>query len=112
MREYRMSFRSAFLTLSLRVVIHRLSLLKVGIGLRIVKNTMDLHHGQVILDSEPGKGSTFVLLIPEGKSHFTGDLYEIVDYRGHETEPQFQPLSVQEKSEEGVPGHKENIADC
>lgn len=82
---------------------------KVGIGLRIVKNTMDLHHGQVILDSEPGKGSTFVLLIPEGKSHFTGDLYEIVDYRGHETEPQFQPLSVQEKSEEGVPVTKKTL---
>ncbi|MCE8709923.1 response regulator [Bacteroides fragilis] len=82
---------------------------KVGIGLRIVKNTMDLHHGQVILDSEPGKGSTFVLLIPEGKSHFTGDLYEIVDYRGHETEPQFQPLSVQEKLEEGVPVTKKTL---
>lgn len=90
-----MSFRSAFLTLSLRVIIHRLSLPSRH-WTADCENTMDLHHGQVILDSEPGKGSTFVLLIPEGKSHFTGDLYEIVDYRGHETEPQFQPLSVQE----------------
>ncbi|WP_455593186.1 hybrid sensor histidine kinase/response regulator transcription factor [Bacteroides sp.] len=51
---------------------------KVGIGLRIVKNTMDLHHGVVALDSTRGEGSVFTLLIPEGKEHFTGDVYEIV----------------------------------
>lgn len=82
---------------------------KVGIGLRIVKNTMDLHHGQVTLDSEPGKGSTFVLLIPEGKSHFIGDLYEVVDYHKHEMEPQFQPLSVQENREGEVPVTKKTL---
>ena len=82
---------------------------KVGIGLRIVKNTMDLHHGQVTLDSEPGKGSTFVLLIPEGKSHFIGDLYEVVDYHKHEMEPQFQPLSVQENTEGEVPVTKKTL---
>ncbi|WP_431435165.1 hybrid sensor histidine kinase/response regulator transcription factor [Bacteroides hominis] len=82
---------------------------KVGIGLRIVKNTMDLHHGQVILDSEPGKGSTFVLLIPEGKSHFIGDLYEVVDYHKHEMEPQFQPLSVQKNTEEEAPATKKTL---
>lgn len=82
---------------------------KVGIGLRIVKNTIDLHHGQVTLDSEPGKGSTFVLLIPEGKSHFIGDLYEVVDYHKHEMEPQFQPLSVQENTEGEVPVTKKTL---
>lgn len=51
---------------------------KVGIGLRIVKNTMDLHHGTVNLDSTLGKGSTFTLLIPEGNAHFAEDRYEIV----------------------------------
>lgn len=59
---------------------------KVGIGLRIVKNTMDLHHGTVTLDSEAGQGSTFVLLIPEGKAHFAADDYETVDYRLNEAE--------------------------
>lgn len=51
---------------------------KVGIGLRIVKNTMDLHHGMVTLDSSLGKGSTFTLLIPEGNIHFSEDQYEII----------------------------------
>lgn len=43
---------------------------KVGIGLRIVKNTMDLHHGSISLKSSPQEGSTFVLAIPEGNAHF------------------------------------------
>lgn len=51
---------------------------QVGVGLRIVKNTMDLHHGQVLLDSEVGKGSRFTLYIPEGKSHFADDQFEVV----------------------------------
>ncbi|WP_455586322.1 two-component regulator propeller domain-containing protein [Bacteroides sp.] len=54
---------------------------KVGVGLRIVKNTMDLHHGQVILHSTPGEGSSFILSIPKGKDHFVGDAYEYIDYR-------------------------------
>ena len=51
---------------------------KVGIGLRIVKNTMDLHHGVVTLDSSVGKGSTFTLLIPEGNAHFSEEQCEII----------------------------------
>lgn len=49
---------------------------KIGIGLHIVKNTMDLHHGLVTLESMSGDGSTFVLYIPEGKEHFAQDTYE------------------------------------
>ncbi len=55
---------------------------RMGICLRIVKNTMDLHHGKVLLDSSPGNGSTFTLYIPLGKDHFRDDEYEwIEDYR-------------------------------
>ena len=52
---------------------------KIGIGLRIVKNTMDLHHGLVTLDSAPGEGSVFTLFIPQGKDHFVEDTYEMVE---------------------------------
>jgi DNA-binding response OmpR family regulator/nitrogen-specific signal transduction histidine kinase len=35
-----------------------------GIGLNIVKNIVDLHHGEINVDSELGKGSTFTVILP------------------------------------------------
>ncbi|MEY8685396.1 two-component regulator propeller domain-containing protein [Bacteroides sp. AN502(2024)] len=58
---------------------------KIGVGLHIVKNTIDLHHGLVTLESMPGEGSTFVLYIPDGKEHFAKDAYEIVDCQQEHT---------------------------
>lgn len=54
---------------------------KVGVGLRIVKNTADLHHGLIMVESSIGKGTIFKLLIPEGKAHFTADCYETINYK-------------------------------
>lgn len=58
---------------------------KAGIGLHIVKNTMDLHHGLVTLKSVPEEGSTFALYIPEGKAHFAKDTYELADGQQEKT---------------------------
>lgn len=52
---------------------------QIGVGLRIIKNTMDLHHGSITMKSIPKKGSMFVLLIPEGYAHFVEDGYEIIE---------------------------------
>lgn len=39
----------------------------MGIGLAIVKAYVDLHHGEVGVDSEPGKGSRFFFCIPKSQ---------------------------------------------
>ena len=39
-----------------------------GVGLAIVKTVMEKHSGQVILESELGKGSTFTLVFPKQKN--------------------------------------------
>lgn len=78
---------------------------KIGIGLHIVKNTMDLHHGLVTLESSPGDGSTFVLYIPEGKEHFAQDTYELTSSpkKNAKKEAEIKPdlfLSVEECDEQ------------
>jgi signal transduction histidine kinase len=37
-----------------------------GIGLAMVKHIVDAHGGKVLVASEPGKGSTFTILLPSG----------------------------------------------
>jgi signal transduction histidine kinase len=37
-----------------------------GIGLAMVKHIVDAHGGKVLVASEPGKGSTFTILLPAG----------------------------------------------
>jgi signal transduction histidine kinase len=37
-----------------------------GIGLAMVKHIVDAHGGKVLIDSEPGKGSTFTIRLPVG----------------------------------------------
>jgi two-component system, OmpR family, phosphate regulon sensor histidine kinase PhoR len=39
-----------------------------GLGLTLVKKTMEAHHGRVTVQSSPGQGSTFRLIFPEVKT--------------------------------------------
>lgn len=42
-----------------------------GIGLNIVKNIVDLHHGTISVESEVGRGSKFIIVLPVGQDVVT-----------------------------------------
>ncbi len=42
-----------------------------GIGLTLVKEMLELHHGSIRVDSEPGEGSTFTVEIPLDEGDYT-----------------------------------------
>lgn len=41
-----------------------------GIGLALVKSFVELHHGEVRVESEPGKGTCFIILLPRQQEGF------------------------------------------
>jgi signal transduction histidine kinase len=40
-----------------------------GLGLALVKELVDLHHGEILVESEVGRGARFILRLPLGKDH-------------------------------------------
>ncbi|MCW3786421.1 hybrid sensor histidine kinase/response regulator transcription factor [Plebeiibacterium sediminum] len=50
-----------------------------GIGLSILKEEADKHRAKVMVQSEPGKGSTFSVQFKTGKNHFAKDI-EFLDH--------------------------------
>jgi signal transduction histidine kinase len=47
-----------------------------GIGLALVKETLELHSGGITVTSEPGRGSTFHVRLPKGTAHIREELRE------------------------------------
>lgn len=72
-----------------------------GIGLHLVKELMELHHGEVRVESEPNKGSVFTLLFPTDKHVFhDADFYD-------ETSYVFQDAETRERDTEILLGNVE-----
>ncbi|MDD3431643.1 MAG: two-component regulator propeller domain-containing protein [Bacteroidales bacterium] len=66
-----------------------------GIGLSLVKELVELHHGKIEVYSETGKGSSFSLLFPLGSAHFTND-------------PQVEFLLSDQQTEINIPPEEQN----
>jgi signal transduction histidine kinase/FixJ family two-component response regulator len=52
-----------------------------GLGLSIVKSLVDLHHGVIEVDSEPGRGTTFRVLIPAAVAAEDLDSLDVIQGR-------------------------------
>ncbi|MGZ4190878.1 MAG: ATP-binding protein [Solirubrobacteraceae bacterium] len=52
-----------------------------GLGLSIVKSLVDLHHGLIEVDSEPGRGTTFTVLIPAAVATPGEDSLDVIQGR-------------------------------
>ncbi|MDY4149923.1 MAG: response regulator [Paludibacteraceae bacterium] len=50
-----------------------------GIGMNLVKELVDLHHGYIEVESEVGKGTTFTVMFRTGKEHFGSEVDMVVD---------------------------------
>ncbi|MCK4385388.1 MAG: response regulator [candidate division Zixibacteria bacterium] len=49
------------------------SQLSSGLGLALAKRLIELHHGEITVDSTEGKGSRFKIKLPLGRSHLNND---------------------------------------
>ncbi|WP_417361378.1 hybrid sensor histidine kinase/response regulator transcription factor [Galbibacter sp.] len=49
-----------------------------GIGLEVVQSFVQLHKGKIEVESEPGKGTSFKIILPLGKQHFSEEELNMV----------------------------------
>ncbi|MCX7634346.1 MAG: transporter substrate-binding domain-containing protein, partial [Syntrophales bacterium] len=93
----------------------------LGMGLSVVKRLLDLHRGRISVDSEEGRGSTFIIALPlredvtvdyeEASLRFqTGD---IVLFKGLTLDRDQQPRPSENWTHTGIivkmPGHEEDL---
>jgi signal transduction histidine kinase/ligand-binding sensor domain-containing protein/DNA-binding response OmpR family regulator len=83
-----------------------------GIGLALVKEFVDLHHGQVLVESNLGQGAIFRVYLPMGKNHLreeeidTGLLSEENIHPSEIIEEIWEMETESQKSDSGPPKSK------
>lgn len=76
-----------------------------GIGLALTKGIIELHHGNIRVESEPGKGSSFIITLKLDNHHFTNEQIvlnksEIAIQQTEPTAPSIEALRESEWNEE------------
>ncbi len=70
-----------------------------GIGLPLTKGFVDLHHGDIVVKSKMGEGSSFAVYFQLGKSHFNVDEITIADAPFNRIDKQIFPEINQDESD-------------
>lgn len=78
-----------------------------GIGMNLVKELVDLHHGYIEVESEVGKGTTFTVMFHVGKEHFGSDVDMVVNDESTQHAAQ-QPKETLEAKLEQIESEKDN----
>lgn len=61
------------------------TIMSSGIGLSVAKELVEMHHGDITIDSESGKGSTFSVKLLKGRGHYPADTeYILTDWNESE----------------------------
>tara|TARA_Y100001980_G_C14556878_1_gene352204 strand:+ start:72099 stop:76301 length:4203 start_codon:yes stop_codon:yes gene_type:complete len=69
--------------------VQSLNTIGTGIGLEIVKNYVELHHGCIMVESKVHEGTTFHVWIPMGRSHLS-DVDILQDFKPSEHEDHYR----------------------
>jgi signal transduction histidine kinase/AraC-like DNA-binding protein len=69
-----------------------------GIGLSLIKELTNLQHGEIRVESNPQKGSQFIVRLPVGKDHLKQDEYVIVKNEVAEGQSMIIKCSISENS--------------
>jgi len=78
-----------------------------GIGLSLVSELVSLNHGEIEVESEPGKGSTFIVRFPLGKDHLKENEYVILE---NKVEIDFKKTEIADESTETTVTEQEEIS--